>query len=238
VRQETLGWDVANEVTFTQRVKEGEEDYRYFPEPDLPPLVLEQTWVDAIRQSLPELPAARLHRLEKQYSLNSYDAGVLVAEQTTADYFEMTAAAAPDVSPKLIANWISGELFALLNQAEVGIETNPISPAELAGLLRLVAANEINNTTAKAVLAEMFATQQPAESIIRVRGLRQVSDTTQISSWVRQVLKENPEQVATYLNGKETVSRWLFGQVMRLAQGQANPQVVQAELERQLAELK
>jgi aspartyl-tRNA(Asn)/glutamyl-tRNA(Gln) amidotransferase subunit B len=138
----------------------------------------------------------------------------------------------------LIANWISGELFALLNQAEVGIETNPISPAELAGLLRLVATNEINNTTAKAVLAEMFATQQPAESIIRARGLRQVSDTTQISSWVRQVLRENPEQVATYLNGKETVSRWLFGQVMRLAQGQANPQVVQAELERQLAELK
>jgi Asp-tRNA(Asn)/Glu-tRNA(Gln) amidotransferase B subunit len=118
------------------------------------------------------------------------------------------------------------------------IEASPVSPPALAGLLHLLAEDEINNTTAKAVLAEMFATQQPAEMIIQAKGLRQVSDSASISAWVRQALMENPQQVAAYLNGKETISRWLFGQVMRLAQGQANPQVVQHELERQLAELK
>ena len=238
VRQETLGWDVANEVTFTQRVKEGEEDYRYFPEPDLPPLVLEQAWVDEIRQALPELPAARLRRLESQYGLSSYDAGVLAAEQSNADYFEAAAAAAAEIPAKLTANWISGELFALLNQAGLSIDASPVSPTALAGLLRLLVANEINTTTAKAVLAEMFASQQSAEAIIQAKGLRQVSDSDQINAWVRQVLQDNPQQVAAYLKGKETVSRWLFGQVMRLAQGQANPQLVQGELERQLNEQK
>jgi len=238
VRQETLGWDVANEVTFTQRVKEGEEDYRYFPEPDLPPLVLEQAWVDEIRQALPELPVARLRRLESQYGLSSYDAGVLAAEQSNADYFEAAAAAAAEIPAKLTANWISGELFALLNQAGLSSDASPVSPTALAGLLRLLVANEINTTTAKAVLAEMFASQQSAEAIIQAKGLRQVSDSDQINAWVRQALQDNPQQVAAYLKGKETVSRWLFGQVMRLAQGQANPQLVQGELERQLNEQK
>jgi aspartyl-tRNA(Asn)/glutamyl-tRNA(Gln) amidotransferase subunit B len=238
VRQETLGWDVAQEVTFTQRVKEGEEDYRYFPEPDLPPLVLEQEWIEAIRSQLPELPAAKLRRFTSQYGLNEYDAGVLVAEQATADYYERTVQAAAEISPKISANWISGELFGLLNQAGMGIDDCPISPTALAGLLRLAASGEVNNNTAKAVLAEMFAGGESAEAIIQAKGLRQVSDGDMISGWVRQVLAENPDQVATYLGGKETISRWLFGQVMRLAKGQANPQVVQDELERQLAGLK
>jgi aspartyl-tRNA(Asn)/glutamyl-tRNA(Gln) amidotransferase subunit B len=129
VRQETLGWDVANEITFTQRVKEGEEDYRYFPEPDLPPLVLEQTWVDAIRQTLPELPAARLHRLEKQYSLNSYDAGVLLPNKPPPIILRY-AAAAPEVSPKLIANWISGSVCPA--QPADGYRNQPDFTGELA----------------------------------------------------------------------------------------------------------
>jgi aspartyl-tRNA(Asn)/glutamyl-tRNA(Gln) amidotransferase subunit B len=238
VLQETVGWDVEHEVTFTQRVKEGEEDYRYFPEPDLPPLVLETDWIETVRRSLPELPAAKQHRFEAQYGLNEYDAGVLIAEKAAADYFEMVASAAPSLPPKVISNWIAGELYALLNQAGAGIEASPIPPHALAGLLIPVIKAEINNNTAKAVLAEMFTTGQPAETIIQSKGLLQVSDSDLIASWVRQVLAENTDQVATYLSGKETVARWLFGQVMRLARGQANPQVVQAELERQLALLK
>lgn len=241
IQQQTLGWDVDKEVTYTQRVKEGEEDYRYFPEPDLPPLVLESNWVEAIRSSLPELPAARMHRFETDYNLNSYDANVLVAEQEVANYFEAVVAAVkehPAITPKIISNWVSGELFALLNQAGLEINASPISPEQLAGLLQNLAAGQINNNTAKTVLAEMFSTGQSPDAIIQARGLSQISDSEKIAGLVQQVLVENADQVTTYLNGKETVSRWLFGQVMRLAKGQANPQVIQAELDRQLELLK
>jgi aspartyl-tRNA(Asn)/glutamyl-tRNA(Gln) amidotransferase subunit B len=236
VQQVTLGWDVENEATFIQRTKEGEDDYRYFPEPDLPPLVIEPGWVEQIRASLPELPAARLRRFEKQYGLSSYDAGVLVAEQAVARYFEETVLAAPGISPKLVANWVSSELFSLLNQSDMEIDASPVSHQALAGLLRVLASGAINNTTAKTVLAEMFSTGQPAEAIIAAQNLQQISDSSLIALLVSQVLAENPEQVASYHSGKETVARWLFGQVMRLAKGQANPQVLQAELDRQLSQ--
>ncbi len=238
VRQVTLGWDVEKEITVIQRTKEGEEDYRYFPEPDLPPLVVEPGWIEAIRLALPELPAARLRRFQAQYSLSSYDAAVLTAEQTAADYFEAILAAAPGISPKLAANWLSSELYSLLNQAGLEIAAVPITPQAFASLLEHVAQGAINNTTAKLILAEMFATGKPAEAIIAAQGLQQISDQDQISSLVAQVLDENPTQVASYLNGKDAVSRWLFGQAMRLAKGQANPQVLQSELDRQLTHLR
>ena len=238
IRQETMGWDVDNEVTLTQRVKEGEEDYRYFPDPDLPPLVLDLEWIEKIRCSLPELPIVKQRRFEAQYGLNAYDAGVLVAEPAVAGFFEQTAACAPDVSPKVIANWITGEVFGLLNQAGTGIEESPVSASELAALILSLSRGEINSATAKIVLNEMFQTGQTAEAIITGHGWQQVSDQVLIAGWIDRVLAENKEQVAVYLEGKETVSRWLFGQVMRLAQGQANPQVVQAELERKLALLR
>lgn len=237
VHQVTLGWDVESETTFIQRTKEGEDDYRYFPEPDLPPLVIEPGWVDQVRASLPELPAARQHRFERQYELSSYAASVLVAEQAVASYFEETMLAAPDISPKLVANWLSSELFSLLNQSGMQIEASPISPQALAGLLRAVASGAINNITAKTVLAEMFSTAQSAEAIIAARDFQQISDGSAIASLVSQVLAENPEQVTSYLNGKDSIGRWLFGQAMRLAKGQANPQVLQAELDRQLSQL-
>jgi aspartyl-tRNA(Asn)/glutamyl-tRNA(Gln) amidotransferase subunit B len=235
VQQVTLGWDVENEATFIQRTKEGEDDYRYFPEPDLPPLVIEPGWIEQIRASLPELPAARQRRFESQYGLSSYDAGVLVAEQAVASYFEETVLAASGISPKLIANWVSSELFSLLNQSAMEIDASPVSPQALAELLRVLASGTINNTTAKTVLAEMFSTGQPAEAIIAAQNLQQISDSSLIALLVSQVLAENPEQVASYLSGKEAVARWLFGQAMRLAKGQANPQVLQVELDRQLS---
>jgi aspartyl-tRNA(Asn)/glutamyl-tRNA(Gln) amidotransferase subunit B len=238
VRQETVGWDDAREVTFIQRVKEGEDDYRYFPEPDLPPLVVEPAWMEQIRSALPELPAAKFHRFREQYGLNDYDAGVLVAEQAVADYFELVVKDTPEISPKVVTNWVSGELFGLLNQSGISIDSSKVPPAELARLVQMVTDGAINMTTAKSVLSEMFATGRSAEAIISQGGLRQISDTDSIAPLVSQVLAENPEQVTAYLEGKETLLRWLIGQVMRAARGQANPQVVQKELERQLAEIK
>jgi len=238
VRQETAGWDEASHATFTQRVKEGEEDYRYFPEPDLPPLVLEASWIEAIRASLPELPAAKRRRFETQYGLNAYDAGVLAAEWETADYYEQTVAAAAGAAPKTAANWVSGELFGLLKESAKDIEACPVSPQSLGRLLQIVTAGEINNNTAKTVLGEMFVSLQSADAIIAARGLRQISDGDQIASLVSQALADNQDQVQAYLNGKDTLSRWLFGQVMRLAKGQGNPQMIQAELDRQLLALK
>jgi aspartyl-tRNA(Asn)/glutamyl-tRNA(Gln) amidotransferase subunit B len=238
VSQETLGWDESRGCTFTQRIKEGEDDYRYFPEPDLPPLVVEQEWLDQIRASLPELPADKLERFLAQYGLGQYDASVLIAEPAVANYFEQAVRAAPGAPPKLLANWITGDLFGLLNQTGGSFEDLPASPQNLAGLVEMVMKGEINQTTAKTALAEMYTTGSTAEAIVARRGLRQVSDVTAIQDWVQRVLTENPDQVKTYLAGKITISRWLFGQVMRLAGGQANPQVVQKELERQLQALR
>ncbi len=237
VIQQTMGWDEAQGVTVPQRSKEEAHDYRYFPEPDLPPLVLEPEWVEQVRLSLPELPAARLHRFQRQYGLGDYDAGVLIAEPAVAEFYERAVAYAEGISPKTVANWITGELFALLNQAGKGIDTG-VSPAALAALVALVAHGEISQASGKAVLAEMLASGKPPGEIVMKRGLRQISDAGSIAGLVERALAGNPQQVAAYLGGKESVARWLFGQVMRLAGGQANPQVVQQELERQLDDLK
>jgi len=237
VIQETRGWDEARGGTFTQRVKETEEDYRYFPEPDLPPLVVDAQWVAQIRDALPELPAVKLRRFQEQYGLSAYNAEVLVAERSVADYYEAVLSAS-GVPAKLVANWTSGELFGLLNQAGESIETLRFSPQDMAGLLQMVAQGEINQNTGKAVLAEMFQSGQSAEAIVAAKGLRQISDSGFIAGLVAQVLADNPEQVTSYLGGKEGVARWLFGQVMRAAKGQANPQVLQQELDRQLARRK
>mgnify|MGYP000150339634 CR=1 FL=1 len=238
VVQETVGWDDLRGVTFTQRVKETEDDYRYFPEPDLPPLALDPEWIEALRASLPELAYARFRRFQEQYGLSAYDAEVLVAERGVADYFEQAVAAAAGISPKIVANWISGELFALLNQAGQAIEACRVTPHALADLLQRIANNEINQNTGKAVLAEMFASGESAGEIVEKRSLRQVSDAALIARLVEQILAENPEQVTAYLKGKETVAQWFFGQVMRLTRGQANPQVVREVLEQQLTTLK
>jgi aspartyl-tRNA(Asn)/glutamyl-tRNA(Gln) amidotransferase subunit B len=238
VIQQTLGWDESRGETVPQRSKEEAHDYRYFPEPDLPPLVVEPAWIEEIRASLPELPYAKVQRFRQQYGLSEYDADVLVAEPAVADYYEQAVNAAPDTTPKMVANWLSGELFSLLNQSLLPIEEIRVSPQSFGRLLQMVTQGKINQNTAKAVLEEMFNTGKEAQDIVSERGLSQISDADYIASLVSQTLDQHPEQVSTYLKGKETVSRWLFGQVMRLSRGQANPHVVQQELDRQLAALK
>ncbi len=238
IEQETLGWDDTSEMTFSQRSKEEAHDYRYFPEPDLPPLVVEHAWLERVAASLPELPFARLKRFQTQYGLSAEDAALLIAEYLIADYFEETVQAAPGVAPRMIASWITGELFAWLNQSGERLEEIKVSPAGLGELLRLVAQDEINLNTAKTVLSEMLRTGRTAGQIVAERGLKQISDADQIARWVARVLAENPQELKSYLSGKETLINWFFGQVMRLAGGRADPQQLRQELEKQLQSMK
>ncbi len=235
IRQETLGWNEAEGITYSQRSKEEAHDYRYFPEPDLPPLVIEQEWIDQIKASLPELPQAKAQRFEQQYKLNAADAALLAGDQEVANFFEATLASQPALSARTAANWITGELFGWLNTTGKEFSDICISPVQFGELLSL-AGQDVNLNTAKTVLAEMLSSAKGAPEIIRERGLQQVSDSGAISGLVSQVLQDHPEELANYLGGKETLANWFFGQVMRAAKGQANPQVLRSELDRQLKE--
>lgn len=234
VIQETVGWDEGSQVTVPQRVKEAEDDYRYFPEPDLPPLVVTADWIDAIKEGMPELPHTKNQRFQDEYGLNAYDAGVLVSERASAYFFEEVMHLAPDIHPKQVTNWISGEFFSLLNQAGTRIEDSLISPKDFVQLIQLLNRGEINNLTAKAVLSEMFETGNSPEIIVREKGLAQISDTGILEDYVKRVLDENPTEVQAYLGGKGTLFHWFLGQVMDMAEGKANPQLVRQELKRQL----
>jgi aspartyl-tRNA(Asn)/glutamyl-tRNA(Gln) amidotransferase subunit B len=237
VIQETLGWDDVLEETLSQRNKEEAHDYRYFPEPDLPPLVVEPTWIEAVRAELPELPQVKLDRFVRQYQLPEQDAAILVSDPALADYFEQ-AVAAGGVLPKTIANWIQGELFSLMNQAGVTIEAVLVSPQNLRDLLERLEAGAINPSTAKIVLAEMFATSNSAEGIIAARGLQQISQAGPIAELITAVLADHPAELQAYYSGKETLFNWFFGQAMQRARNLANPKVVRSELQRQLAALR
>jgi aspartyl-tRNA(Asn)/glutamyl-tRNA(Gln) amidotransferase subunit B len=237
VEQETLGWNEAKETTYSQRSKEDAHDYRYFPEPDLPPLVVDESWLERVRAGLPELPRAKYLRFIEQYGLTEYDADVLTSDKAVAEYFEYAVKSKKeDVNPKTLANWMTGDLFGLMNQADITVTDLKVRPEALVELVSLVAAGEINQSTGKVVLFEMFQSGKSAAEIVEARGLKQVSDQNLLAKLVKQALDENPEQVASFKAGKETVANWLFGQVMRKAAGKANPQVVRAELERQLRE--
>jgi aspartyl-tRNA(Asn)/glutamyl-tRNA(Gln) amidotransferase subunit B len=235
VEQETLGWNEATESTYSQRSKEDAHDYRYFPEPDLPPLTLDTAWLERIRAALPELPRKKNQRFIQKYSLSEYDASVLTAEKAVANYFEAAVNDLPTtVAPKVLANWMTGELFGLMNQADLTIADLKLGPSAMAELIAMVSTGEINPTTGKIVLTEMFQSGKSAKEIVQAKGLRQVSDGDLIAGLVKQVLTENPDQVASFKAGKGTVMNWLFGQVMKKAAGKANPEIVRDELEHQL----
>ncbi|MFZ5858586.1 MAG: Asp-tRNA(Asn)/Glu-tRNA(Gln) amidotransferase subunit GatB [Chloroflexota bacterium] len=235
VEQETLGWNEANETTYSQRSKEDAHDYRYFPEPDLPPLKVDESWLTRVRSELPELPRAKMERFVTSYKLPVKDAARLVEEKATADYFEATVRGLPStVTPKVAANWMLGELFGLMKTRGETADRLKVRPEALAELVTLVAGGEINQTTGREVLVEMSASGKSAAEIVGARGLKQVSDAGFIAEIVRQTLEECPGEVTSFRSGKETVLNFLFGQVMKKAAGKANPQVVRAELEKQL----
>jgi len=234
VIQETLGWDETQGVTYSQRGKEEAHDYRYFPEPDLPPLVVEQPWVEEIRSQLPELPRTRMQRLQQQYGLPREEARMLSADSETIRFFESCTQLDSAISPKTIANWICGQLFAWFNNSSEDIVTMKVNAHQLIELLRLLGSNRINQNTAKSVLDTMLQTGKSAAEIIAEQGLEQVSDQKLIEDLIDQVLKDNPIQVEAYKNGKESLENWFFGQAMRLAGGKANPTIIKKILKEKL----
>lgn len=236
VRQDTLGWSEVRRETFSQRSKEEADDYRYFPEPDLPPLDIPAEWIAEVKAGLPELPAAKLERYMIEFGLSRYDASVLTEERAVAEWYE--AAVAEGGDPKMTANWVINNLFNLMNEHRLEIGAVRVSPAGLVELLKLVDEGVINNNTARDVLAEMVTSGQSAREIVDRKGLAQVSDEAALEAIVDQVLQANPEQVATYVGGKETIRGWFVGQVMKATRGQGNPAVVNRLLDERLARLK
>jgi aspartyl-tRNA(Asn)/glutamyl-tRNA(Gln) amidotransferase subunit B len=238
VRQQTLGWSESQGKTVAQRSKEDANDYRYFPEPDLPPLIVDKSWLDGVKTSLPELPDTRRLRYQDQYHLNAEDVERLTEDKPVSDYFELCLIAASQLSPKRIANWLLSDLFAWLNQNGRAFVDLQLSPEKFVQLVAMVDDGTINQNTGKEVLAEMLVNGKTAETIIEEKGLRQVSDGNLITALVSKTLEDNFSEVQSYLAGKKTVANFLFGQVMRAAQGKANPQVIKEELKRQLENYK
>ncbi|MDQ3937556.1 MAG: Asp-tRNA(Asn)/Glu-tRNA(Gln) amidotransferase subunit GatB [Chloroflexota bacterium] len=229
--QETRGWDDDRGATYTMRLKEYSEDYRYFPEPDLPPLRTDPAWLAEIRGRLPELPAARRERYRAGLGLSDYDARVLVGERAATELFEAVLAADPGLSPKRAANWVSGEYLRLAKGGDAG----RVQPTELAGLIRLVEAGELSGTNAKQVFERHFGSGQPVAEIVADLGLRQISDEGALGEAVERVLLANPAAAADVRAGKRQAISFLTGQVMRETRGQANAALVQRLIAERLA---
>ncbi len=228
VLQQTMGWDEAKGKTFPQRSKEYAHDYRYFPEPDIPPLEISSQWTSEMASQVPELPLAKQRRLVKEYGIRPYDATLLVAERAVADYFETAAGLGQgkDIPPQEISNWMLGELFRLLNEREVSIQDIQATPQHLVNLVALRQAEVVNANAAKRVLQEVFETGEEPQAVVERLGLAQISDTDALTGIVAEIIEANPDQVQQYLEGKTAVSGWFIGQVMRATRGKANPQEV------------
>jgi aspartyl-tRNA(Asn)/glutamyl-tRNA(Gln) amidotransferase subunit B len=231
VQQETRLFDPNRGETRSMRSKEDAHDYRYFPDPDLLPVVLEQGWVDGLRAALPELPDAKQARFMAEYGLSRYDAGVLVAEQATALFFEGVAKGR---DAKIAANWVTGDFFAAMNRTGRTIEDPPVSAAALGQLLDLMADSTINGKIAKEVFEAMVETGKGPAAIVDERGLRQVTDTGAIDAAVDAVIAANPEKVAEYRGGKDKLFGFFVGNVMKAMAGKGNPALVNAALKARL----
>ena len=240
IERETRGWVSSENRTVSQRSKEEEHDYRYFPEPDLPPLEVAPAWVARIGERIPELPEAKRQRFVRDYELSAYDAGVLTADRDIAAFYERAVEIGgegeTEVTPKVIANWITGELFRLMKEENAGIESLNVLPAALVDLIRLVQQSTINANAGKSVLDEMSRTGQSPEQIVEAQGLAQISEVDALAGVIRQVLSDNPRPVGEYLEGKKQALGFLVGQVMRATRGKANPKVVNRLLQEALRE--
>jgi aspartyl-tRNA(Asn)/glutamyl-tRNA(Gln) amidotransferase subunit B len=228
VLQETRLYDAERDETRSMRSKEVANDYRYFPEPDLLPVVIEDSYIEALRGQLPELPRAKRERFVSQYKLSQYDAGVLSASRAMADYYESVVRGCADA--KMAANWVQVELLGRLNRNELGIEACPVSPQALSGLIQRILDNSISGKIAKQVFEAMWQGEGSADEIIAARGLKQVSDSGALSAMVDEIIATNAAQVQQYLAADEGKRKKLLGffvgQIMKLSKGQANPQMV------------
>ena len=230
--QETRLWDAGRGVTLSMRGKEAAHDYRYFPDPDLVPVEIDQAWIEAVQKDLPELPEAKRSRFVGQYGLPEYDAQVLTSSKAMALYFEECLRLHPQ--PKTVSNWIMVELVRELKRAEKDIEQCPVSAEDLAALLDLIQEGEISGKMAKAVFETMFETGKPPRAIVQERGLVQMTDIAQIRAIIEEVLKNNPDKITDYKNGKIKLMGYFVGEVMKKTQGKANPKMVNEILREKL----
>ncbi len=226
VIQETRLYDANKDETRSMRVKEAANDYRYFPDPDLLPVMVDQTLVDEIRKSLPELPREKAARFESAYGLSNYDATVLTSSRELADFFETTVRTAKNSEAKICANWIMGELLAALNKANLEITASPLSAEKLGQMIERITDKTISGKIAKTIFEEMWNTQKEADLIIEEKGLKQVTDTNTIEAMIDAVIAAHPTQVADYKAGKLQLFGFFVGQVMKRSQGKANPDQV------------
>lgn len=232
VIQETRLWDANRNITLSMRGKEEAHDYRYFPDPDLVPIVVEQDWIDKVSAALPELPEAKRERFISEYGLPAYDARVLTSSKALANYFEKMVSEFPQ--PKTVSNWMMSELLRELNRDSRDIADCPVSPENFVQLLMLLETGVISGKIAKAVFGDMYLTGKSARRIVDEKGLVQVRDESEIESAIDKVLADNPAEVAQYRAGKEKLIGFFVGQVMRITKGKANPQLVNEILGKKL----
>ena len=231
--QETRLYDAAWDQTRSMRSKEYAEDYRYFPDPDLPTLRISAAEIEQQRASLPELPEARFERYQRELGLSAYDAGLLTADRALSDYYEQVAASGGDA--KLAANWVLGELSAALNQAQIAIEDSPLDSGRLGGLIARLVAGEISGKIAKRVFEAMWVSTETAGQVIERLGLKRIDDSAALATTVDEILARHPEQLAQYRAGQEKLMQFFIGQVMRATRGQADPATLQDLLKDKLA---
>jgi len=224
--QETRGWIDEKGITVLQRTKEYADDYRYLPEPDLPPLVLDRAKIEEIKARLPELPEARRDRFMTEYALSMYDANILTSSKAIADYFENCIRLMDPGKAKMISNWLLGDFSRLVNATNTEVENVKISPKYLAEMLHLVDKGAISGPAAKAVFEEMFHSGKRAGDIIKEKELSQISDAGEIGGVIKQVMANNTEAIADYTSGKEQALTFIIGQVMKATRGRANPGLV------------
>ena len=234
IDQETLGWDETRGMTFSQRTKEEAHDYRYFPDPDLPPVEVSGEWLEGVRETMPEMPDARRERFVRDLGLTPYDAGVITAGREVADFFEACQALYPRA--KIVANWVMGDLSYLLKEEDedMAVSELRITPEHLAGLLKLQEEGVLSGKMAKEVFAEAFKTGKAPAVIVDERGLHQISDTGEMEAVVLRVIAENPNSVQDYRGGKQKALGFLVGQVMKATRGRANPQLANQLLRQHL----
>ena len=232
VKQETRLYDADRNETFPMRSKEEAHDYRYFPDPDLVPIMIDEAWVEELRKTIPELPEQKRERFVKSYKIPEYDAGVLTSSKPLADYFEQCTALFPQ--PKTISNWMMGDLLRELKKDGRNIVDCPVSPSALVDLLKLIESGTISGNIAKGIFEEMYQTQKSAGSIVEEKGLKQITDSSAIEKIVAEVIQANPGQVEEFKGGKEKVLGFLVGQVMKASKGKANPAMVNKLLKKKM----
>lgn len=235
ITQETRQYDPDKGITRSLRSKEEAHDYRYFPDPDLLPVEVTAELIEAIRNTLPELPWQKRLRFQQQYQLNAYDANQLAMSRETADFFEESVTAGLGASPKIVANWINGDLAAALNKENLSIQESPVSPRQLGDLMKRVSDGTISNNIAKQIFVDLWQGKGEVDAIIEAKGLKQISDTGAIELIIDEIIQQNPEQVMQYRSGKDKLFAFFVGKVMQATRGKANPQQVNELLKKKLA---